>query len=100
MQYLYIGTKDKYQKVADKAMHDYSIEISARSVRKQIYEWQQNQTVREKQRDNVNKRFISDKGLLAINKALHVNPCLTSKKLSANSTVNSVNTSFPLIVDI
>ena len=31
-------------------MH-YSIEILARSVRKQIYEWQHNQTVSDKQRD-------------------------------------------------
>ena len=43
--------QSKYQKGADKAMHDYSIEISARSVRKQIYEWQHNQTVSDKQRD-------------------------------------------------
>jgi hypothetical protein len=48
-----IGTKDKYQKVADKTMHIYSIEISARSVRKHIFVWQQNQMVRDKQRDNV-----------------------------------------------
>ena len=47
-------------------MH-YSIEILARSARKQIYEWQHNQTVSYKQRDNLNKRFISEKGLLAIN---------------------------------
>jgi hypothetical protein len=59
-------------------MHDYSIEISSRSVRKQIYEWQHNQKVSGKQRDSLNKRFISDEGLLAIN------PCLTLINLNTN----------------
>ncbi len=78
---LELGCKYKFKLLSFLAQSKYAIEISDRGVRNIVNKWRRSETLADQIRHNRSKLMISDAGLLALNKALLENPCLTLSKL-------------------
>ena len=67
---LEIGCRNKYKVVSDLAKNNFGIIISAKTVKRWIDRWMKTNNSVDRPRDNRAKLLISNKGMLALNKAL------------------------------
>jgi hypothetical protein len=71
---LEIGCRNKYKVVSDLVKNNFGIIISAKTVKRWIDRWTKTNKA-DRPRDNRAKLLSSNKGMLALNKALLSNPC-------------------------
>jgi hypothetical protein len=81
---LEIGCKNKFKLISFLAHNKYGIEISDRGVINIVNKWKRSKKLADQIRHNRSKLMISNAGMLAINKALLTNPCLTLSKLKTD----------------
>jgi hypothetical protein len=67
---LEIGCRNKYKVVSDLAKNNFGIIISAKTVNRWIDRWMKTNNSVDRPRDNKDKLLISNKGMLALNKAI------------------------------
>ena len=67
---LEIGCRNKYKVVSDLAKNNFGIIISAKTVKRWIDRWMKTNKSVDRPRDNRAKLLISNKGMLALNKAI------------------------------
>ena len=67
---LEIGCRNKYKVVSDLAKNNFGIIISAKTVKRWIDRWMKTNNSYDRPRDNRDKLLISNKGMLALNKAI------------------------------
>ena len=67
---LEIGCRNKYKVVSDLAKNNFGIIISAKTVKRWIDRWMKTSKSVDRPRDNRAKLLISNKGMLALNKAI------------------------------
>ena len=67
---LEIGCRNKYKVVSDLAKNNFGIIISAKTVKRWIDRWMKTNNSYDRPRDNRAKLLISNKGMLALNKAI------------------------------
>ena len=84
---LEIGCRNKYKVVSDLANNNFGIIISAKTVKRWIDRWTKTNKLADRPRDNRAKLLISNKGMLALNKALLSNPCYTLRKLKEDLNI-------------
>jgi hypothetical protein len=74
----------KYKLILFLAHSKYGIEISDRGIINIVNKWKSSKKLADQIRHNRSKLMISNAGMLAINKALLTNPCLTLSKLKTD----------------
>ena len=72
---------DIYKTIAAMADVKFSIKISASGVRRLVAKWKETCSVVDRPRSNNHQVLISDAGILALNRELQSDPCLTASKL-------------------